>query len=275
MVLCIQANPCRSHSQLLLPRFHPQLNKSCSSQTPWTVLRPAAKNLPVLMLQQYKLSAKYPRRSHVCLLGGNDNSEGENEGSPMKFIENAFGSSKGKSLEDVLRDQMNQNNQELVEGGIGDFPPSDGGDGNGGEGGEGFEGPEDDDILDETLQVVLASVGFFLVYRYILDGEGMMKIVKDYFKFLFTGKQSVRLGKAFDRWEELRETVWDIVSSPWTKTIVKEDELWLERQIIKTQTVFDNPAKYKRMYRGKVGGKYVKAPRDNNDDEDVYFDDYY
>ena len=63
---------------------------------------------------------------------------------------------------------MNQNNDEFDEGSIGDFPPRDGSGGGGGGGDGGFQGPQDDDLpgmLDETLQMVLASLGFFLAVR--------------------------------------------------------------------------------------------------------------
>ena len=70
---------------------------------------------------------------------------------------------KGQSVEDMLRKQIE--NQEFYDGGSGKNPPRGGGGGGGGGGGD--EGSEDEGlrgIMDETLQVVLATIGFiFLV----------------------------------------------------------------------------------------------------------------
>ncbi|CAN1146433.1 hypothetical protein LINPERPRIM_LOCUS6629 [Linum perenne] len=206
-------------------------------------------------------------------------------GSPLKSLGNAVGSFEGKSLEDVLKEQMN--NQEFDEGGIGGLPPIDGSGGGDG-GGDDPQGPPDDEdlpgMLDETLQMVLASVGFVLAYRYILDGEGMMKIVKDYFKFLFTGYKSVRLRRLF---EEL-ETWWhEICKTAGPRKMVYKDKFWLERAIMNNTTWFDHPDKYMRLYRLKAPAKKVRKLLKrrlrgrgrsrifiNYFDNNVYYDNY-
>ncbi|CAI0396886.1 unnamed protein product [Linum tenue] len=255
MLFCIQANPCLpNNTQLQLPR----LESSWRTLTPLKVLRPAAKTSTYLSfalvpkLRHHNLTAKYPRKSLVCLLGGKDKPEGENEGSPLKSLGNAFGSFQGKSVEDVLKEQMQK--QEFYDGGGGGggSPPRGGGGGGGASGGS-----QDDDlpgVLDETLQVVLATVGFILLYIYIINGEDMTRILKDYLKYVFTGNKSVRLAKVLEQWESYRQKLAE------KKQV---DKFWLEREIINTTTWYDNPDKYRRIYRA-----YVQAANDNDNDND-------
>ncbi|CAI0396887.1 unnamed protein product [Linum tenue] len=178
MLFCIQANPCLpNNTQLQLPR----LESSWRTLTPLKVLRPAAKTSTYLSfalvpkLRHHNLTAKYPRKSLVCLLGGKDKPEGENEGSPLKSLGNAFGSFQGKSVEDVLKEQMQK--QEFYDGGGGGggSPPRGGGGGGGASGGS-----QDDDlpgVLDETLQVVLATVGFILLVRQKIPSFPLLKFL--------------------------------------------------------------------------------------------------
>lgn len=71
-----------------------------------------------------------------------------------------MGSFKGQSVEDVLREQIAK--EEFYDGGSDENPPRGGGGGGDGSGeseDEGFAG-----IIDETIQVILATMGFiFLV----------------------------------------------------------------------------------------------------------------
>ncbi|KAF2321960.1 hypothetical protein GH714_004854 [Hevea brasiliensis] len=103
----------------------------------------------------------------------------EYQGSSWNPFEKFMGSFKGKSVEDVLRQQIEK--QEFYDGGSGKNPPR-----GGGGGGDGFEGSDDEGfagIMDETLQVVLATVGFIFLYVYIISGEELTRLVKDYIKF--------------------------------------------------------------------------------------------
>ncbi|XP_056172402.1 uncharacterized protein LOC130139456 [Syzygium oleosum] len=175
------------------------------------------------------------------LFGGKGKSESENEGSAWKSLENAMGSfRKDKSIEDVLRQQLEK--QEFYDdGGSGKGPPGGAG-GSGGSGGgsggtddEGFSG-----IMDETVQVVLATLGFIFLYIYIITGEELFRLAKDYIKYLFGGSQSVRLRRAMYQWRRF-----------YKKLTEKEevDKYWLEKAIINTPTWWDSPEKYRRMAR--------------------------
>ena len=74
-----------------------------------------------------------------------------------------MGRFKGKSVEDVLRQQI-EKKEYVDDGGKGRKPPPGGGSGNGGDGSGGSEDEGLAGILDETVQVILATIGFiFLV----------------------------------------------------------------------------------------------------------------
>lgn len=175
----------------------------------------------------------------VCASRGEATSGDGNQG-PLwksfgKALEN-FG--KKPSVEDLLKQQL-EKGEFYDEGGIGTNPPGDGG--GGGSGGfgesedEGFSG-----ILDETIQVILATLGFIFVYIYIIDGAEIARLVKDYIKFLFGGRKSVRLTRALYQWERF-----------WMKLTEKKevDRFWLEKAIINTPTWWDHPEKYRLLLR--------------------------
>lgn len=192
----------------------------------------------------------------LCKLGGQDKSVGDNEGSPWKAIENAIGNfGKQQSVEDLLRQQIEK--QEFFDGGSGKNPPRGGGGNGGGGGGDGSEGSEDEGlsgIFDETVQVILATIGFIFLYVYIINGEELARLAKDYIKFLFGGSKSVRLRRAMYKWKRFFEML----------TEKKEyDKQWLEKAIITTPTWYDSPDKYRRML-----SPYVKSDNDYDDDND-------
>ncbi|MBA0637004.1 hypothetical protein Godav_029015, partial [Gossypium davidsonii] len=85
-------------------------------------------------------------------------------GSPWKSIEKAIGNfGKKQSIEDVLRQQIEK--QDYYDEGSGQNPPRGGGGGSSG-GGDGFGESEDEGpsgILDETMQVILATLGFIFL----------------------------------------------------------------------------------------------------------------
>ncbi|XP_010524172.1 PREDICTED: uncharacterized protein LOC104802322 [Tarenaya hassleriana] len=187
-------------------------------------------------------SGKQRQGSAVCLLGGKDKSDGSDEISPWKAIEKAMGK---KSIEDMLREQMQK--KEYYDGGSSNNPPRGGGGGGGGSdgGGEGSEGSGEEDegiagIVDETVQVVLATLGFIFLYVYIISGEELFRLGRDYIKHLFGGPKSVRLTRTIEGWRRFLEQM-----SP--KRVY--DEYWLEKAIINTPTWYDGPDKYRSILR--------------------------
>lgn len=77
-----------------------------------------------------------------------------------------------------------------------------------------------------------------LQYVYILSGEELTRLAKDYIKYTFGGAPSNRLKKAMYQWGRYYKKL--------TEKKV-HDKYWLEKAIISTPTWFDSPEKYRRL----------------------------
>ncbi|KAF9680244.1 hypothetical protein SADUNF_Sadunf06G0101200 [Salix dunnii] len=191
----------------------------------------------LLKHRQSEPVVKYRNGSAVCLLGGEDKSEKDNQGMAWNPLEKAMGSLKGQSIEDVLRQQIEK--REFYDGGSGENPPR-----GGGGGGDGGSGESEDEgfvgIIDETMQVILATIGFIFLYVYIISGEELSRLANDYLKFLFGKGKSVRLKRAMNKWKKFFQS--------WNEK-KEQDPFWLEREIINSRTWFDSPEKYKEIFR--------------------------
>lgn len=181
----------------------------------------------------------------VCLLGGKGKNGSDDEGSPWKSLEKAMGNlKKERSIEDVLRQQIEK--KEFYEDKDGGTRGGGGSSGSGGGGGGGADrsgGSEDEGfagIIDETLQVILATLGFIFLYVYIISGEEWTRLAKDYLKYLFSGSESVRLKRAMYKWGRFYQKL--------TEKKV-HDKFWLEKAIISTPTWWDSPVKYRHLIR--------------------------
>ncbi|KAK9141254.1 hypothetical protein Scep_010935 [Stephania cephalantha] len=229
-------------SCMRITAYGPQLkvtNVASSRHPPAVQLRMLAS--PIRSIQPLVTSARhaskvlrYQRVAPMCLFGDKGKPKGGNEDSPWKALEKAMGGLKKElTVQDVLREQIQK--QELGDNGGGPGSPPGGGSG-GGSGGseeEDFAG-----IVDEFVQVILATIGFIFLYIYIIDGEELTRLAKDYIRYLFTRKTSVRLRRAMFQWERFYEM------------LTRKDEYqpdWLEREILNTPTRWYNPAKYKRQ----------------------------
>ncbi|GAU37504.1 hypothetical protein TSUD_275560 [Trifolium subterraneum] len=127
------------------------------------------------------LKSRKPR--HVCLAGGKgmmDNSE----------------DSQRKSLEEAMKSLQEKIKKGEYGGGSGSKPP--GGRGRGG--GSGNSDGSEEGMSDETLQIVLATIGFIFVYIYVINGVELTKLARDFIKYLLGGTQSVRLKRASYKW---------------------------------------------------------------------------
>ncbi|XP_050214797.1 uncharacterized protein LOC126665904 [Mercurialis annua] len=186
-------------------------------------------------LEQKKYARNYQQGKVVCLFGGKDKSEGNKE--PSWSFEKVMQNFKGQSVEDVLNQQIKK--QEFYDGGSGKIPPRDGG----GSGGDGSGGSEDGGlagVMDETLQVVLATIGFIFLYVYIINGEELTRLAKDYIKYLLKGSQSVRLRRAMNKWKKFYQQLTEV-------ELV--DKFWLEKAIVNTPTVYNSPSKYRQIIK--------------------------
>lgn len=79
-----------------------------------------------------------------------------------------------------------------------------------------------------------------LQYIYIITGEELTRLAKDYIKYLFGGSQSNRLRRAMYKWGRFYKKMTEKK---------KYDQFWLEKAIINTPTWWDSPEKYRRLFR--------------------------
>ncbi|CAH9116064.1 unnamed protein product [Cuscuta europaea] len=220
--------------------------------------------LPKLSLNVMASTSTSKQSGPVCLFGGKTKPGNRDEGIPKEVVGNFMGSLKEQSIEDVLRQQIKK--QEFYD---------DGGSGKDGSGGS--EGENSSEMFDEILQAVLATLGFIFLYIYILEGEDINRYTKDIIKVMFGGKKSLRLQRLGEKWK---------------RTLMKMSEkkkvnpYWLECAIMKTQTWYDSPAIYKKLYNDITGASSRKSKAkkvrnefdgedfDDEEDEDAN-DDYY
>ncbi|XP_062174043.1 uncharacterized protein LOC133879482 [Alnus glutinosa] len=198
--------------------------------------------------QQGMPVSKYQQNMPVCLLGAKGSMEGGNGGSPWQALKNVFGRFKGKSLEAELRQQLEKKTYYDDSGSGIKRPPGGGDGGSGGGGGDGSGESEDEGlagIIDETVQVILATIGFIFLYIYIITGEELTRLAKDYIKYLFGGSQSNRLRRAMYKWGRFYKKMTEKK---------KYDQFWLEKAIINTPTWWDSPEKYRRLFRSLESG---------------------
>ncbi|KAM5554159.1 hypothetical protein ABKV19_026080 [Rosa sericea] len=212
--------------------------------------------MTVLKNQRCRAVSTYQQSFPVCLLGGKGKNGSDDEASPWKSLEKAMGNlKKESSIEDVLRQQIDkkefyEDKDSGTRGG-----GSSGGGGGGGGGADGSGGSEDEGfagIIDETLQVILATIGFIFLYVYIITGEEWARLAKDYLKFLFSGSESVRLKRAMYQWGRFYQKLTE-------KKVY--DKFWLEKAIISTPTWWDSPAKHRYI------NESIRSHLESNSDE--------
>ncbi|KAL7255249.1 hypothetical protein ACSBR1_009414 [Camellia fascicularis] len=116
---------------------------------------------PETYLKLASSGSAYWYHAPVCLFGDKGKSENPNKASPWEALEKAMGRfKKEQSVEDILKQQMEK--QEFYDDGGSNGGNRPGG-GGGGSGGGDFGEPEDEGfagIVDEVLQVTLATIGF-------------------------------------------------------------------------------------------------------------------
>lgn len=78
----------------------------------------------------------------------------------------------------------------------------------------------------------LDNICLALQYVLMISGEEITRLVRDYIKYLFGAKASVRLTRAMKKWRKFYRSVA-------RKGVVRKD--WLEREIVATPTLWHNP----------------------------------
>lgn len=247
-------------SYIQISAIGPHINVNIKSKSyhslfiPHTSLTCATRRLPRISLRPASNASGYHQRRPVCLFGGKGKSE--NEPSTWKSLEKALGSfKKEESVESLLRKQI-EKGEYVADGGSGGIPPRGGGGGGDNSGGvedEGFAG-----IADEFVQVILATLGFIFLYIYIITGEELLRLAKDYIKYLFGGNQSVRLRRTMYQWGRWYQRIN-------AKKVV--DKNWLEREILNTTTWWDGPEKYRHIARSYMAPAQREETVDESEDE--------
>ncbi|KAH0460251.1 hypothetical protein IEQ34_010914 [Dendrobium chrysotoxum] len=236
-----QSNVFNSTVNLSIPGI--RLSRTCSVSRVSFVHVATSCLSPTQKFKHHKMPSivrsfpKYKAGSQICLFGGKGNSRGENKTFSWDSLKDALkGLRKEKTIQEMLRDQMRQR----------EFG-GDGGDGNPpGRGGGGADGTEDEGfagVLDETLQVVLATLAFLFVYINIIKGAELTKLARDYIRYLFGGVPSMRLKRVMDKWKR----AYDKLS--WTE---EESEDWLVRKILVTPTWWHRPEEIVRVMKRKM-----------------------
>ncbi|KAL9226473.1 hypothetical protein vseg_002282 [Gypsophila vaccaria] len=182
-----------------------------------------------------------------------------------KSIEN-FG--KKPSVEELLRQQIEKQEYYDEGGGGGNRLGGKGGGGGRGGGGDGLGGSEEEGFsgaLDETIQVILATLGFIFMYVYIINGAEMTRLAKDYIAYLVGGRKSIRLARAMEQWERFCKHV--------TET-EEEDKFWLEKAILNTTTWWDSPQKYELILKAILPGRLKSDATEDMSDEYGSRDEY-
>ncbi|KAG8385299.1 hypothetical protein BUALT_Bualt03G0027500 [Buddleja alternifolia] len=228
---CIHITACQlACLPSALPAQTSQLNKASACTSAYL----GTKLPKISSMKLSSATSKYKQCAIVCLFGGKGKSGNGNEASPWDALGKAMGNfKKDPSIEDVLKQQI-QKQEYYDDGGSGGKPP-----GGGGLGGGGFGEAEDESLSgmwNEFSQVILATFGFVFLYIYIIEGEEITVIAKDFLKFLFKRQKSIRLTRLMNQWKSFFERM---------KEKEDYDPYWLEREIINTPTLYDNPAKYR------------------------------
>ncbi|KAM7254935.1 hypothetical protein ACFE04_020176 [Oxalis oulophora] len=184
-----QANVCRPCAYL--PKSSRVSSNSITILLPINRKPNTVRFKPLLAIQSRQL-----RSSPVCLHGSKGRS-GKNEEFPWESLKKGEGHYKGKSIEEVLREQMEK--KEFHGSGGGKKPPRGGGGGNGGGGsGKNADGSEGK-VFHEVMQIFFATLGFLALYFYLIFGQEVNRLARDYIIYLFKGKKSVRLRRVMNK----------------------------------------------------------------------------
>jgi hypothetical protein len=177
----------------------------------------------VLKYQKKPSVMKYKHRVPVCLFAGGGKSENNAEGSEWKPLE-AAASPEKKSIEEVLREQIEKREYAADPSvGGGGKPPRGRGGGSGRGRGRGWGDESEGKDMNEALQVTLATIGFVLVYLSTIHGEDVLLLARDYIRYFSTGNRTVRLRK-FMEWFNRRRLPFSLFQKKSVPQGIEEDE---------------------------------------------------
>ncbi|RWW18564.1 hypothetical protein BHE74_00033371 [Ensete ventricosum] len=137
----------------------------------------------------------------VHAFGKNGDSKSENEPFSLESPKEATGNFRRElTVQDLLREWMKGRQF----GGNGGDGNSFGGDGDRSGGPEtvGSAGQS-----DELFQVIMATIGVIFLYTLITSGEELIRLARDYIKYLLGAKASARLIHTMEKWRKFFEIV--------------------------------------------------------------------
>ncbi|KAJ3696836.1 hypothetical protein LUZ61_000541 [Rhynchospora tenuis] len=191
---CIQATTTYKPSLGPVVRRHKRLETVCSAPLSSIV---CYKSTNLAHAKLACSASKYKRLTPICSIGGAGDAASSDDPFSMESLKKAMeGMKQEKPLQDALKEKM----RELDfggDGGAGKRPPRGGGSGGSGA----SDGPASNfnEWLDEALQVFLATIGLISVYVYIVRGEELVLLARDYIKYLIWGKKSMRLAEKINK----------------------------------------------------------------------------
>ncbi|KAM0940115.1 hypothetical protein DsansV1_C19g0160501 [Dioscorea sansibarensis] len=170
------------------------------------------------------------RRYTVQVMHGERYSEGGHEEQPREDLFTVQPQEKRKiqTVEDLLREQIEK--QEFYRGGDAgnNEPPKHGGGGGFGD----WYNSNFPEFRDESIQVILATVGFVFLYLCIVRGYELTQLSLDFIRYLCGARSSRRLMRAFYTWEEfwnriLKKEKAEITTTTSAEEKPEEDD-WIE-----------------------------------------------
>lgn len=169
------------------------------------------------------------RRYTMQVMHGEGYSDGGHEEQPREDLFTVQPQEKRKiqTIEDLLREQIEK--QEFYSGGDAgnNKPPKHGGGGGFGD----WYNSKFSEFRDESIQVILATIGFVFLYLCIVRGYELTWLSLDFIRYLCGGQSSRRLMRAFYTWEEfwnriLRKEKAEITRTTTEEKLVEDD--WIE-----------------------------------------------
>ncbi|KAJ3675394.1 hypothetical protein LUZ60_004436 [Juncus effusus] len=148
------------------------------------------------------IAPRYRNLAPINSLSGSNPASNNDDAFSMESLKRAMeGMKKEKPLRDSLLEKMQLDFGGNIGGGANRRPP-------GGSGGSGGSNEFNfGDYLDEAFQVFMATLGLVSVYIYVIRGEELLLLARDYLKYLIWGRKTMRLRRAIGKFNDFKFSV--------------------------------------------------------------------